>query len=232
MFVEVSRSVIEFSLRSSRQFSPNHRAKAYSQTLYKHYKMANLTINNKTNRTFVTCPIVPAEKIEIKTLVCPSVLEPGDELELVLSPNEDEPQEVLATFKVPPPQKGAGLTSTRTESNNGFELIIDYRRKRVHSSRSPNDEEWDRCAGRIHIRNTPVTLLAVIAKAEHQHRVNVLMAKKAALGAEIDSKKREEMKLQLALVDIRSAIAEMRREVIEVDKALITEVGDHAMQGT
>jgi hypothetical protein len=182
--------------------------------------MACLIINNKTKGTSATCPIVPAEKIEIKTLVCPSTLEPEDELELVLSPNEDE-QEVLATFIVPPPQKGAGLTSTRTESKNGFELIIDYRRKRVHSSRSPGDEEWDRCTGRIHIRGPPPAILATIARAEHQHRKNVLMAKKEALGAEIDNKKREEMRLQLALMDLRSVIAEMRREVIEVDKALI-----------
>lgn len=180
--------------------------------------VACLTINNKTNGTSVSCPIVPAEKIEIKTLVCPSALDPEDDLELVLS--EDESQEVLTTLKVPPPQRGAGLTSTRTASQNGFELTVDYRRKRVHSSRSPNDEEWDRCAGRIHIRVPPPAILTAIAKAEHQHRINVLTAKKAALGAEIDVKKREEMRLQLALVDVRSVIAEMRREVVEVEKRL------------
>lgn len=176
------------------------------------------------------CPIVPAEKIEIQTLVCPSGgLEPEGLLQLVMVDGDNE-ETTLAVFKVPPPQKGAGLTSTRTamplgENTCNSELVVEYRRRRVHSTRNAKDEEWDHCSGLVHLKHPlPDTLRIAIAAAEHEYRVHALESKKANILSEIEKKKHEEMRLQLALVDVRGAVANLRSEVIEVERALILEL--------
>lgn len=194
--------------------------------------------DDNSNTEILRHALIARPNIVFDTLVCPISHVPNDfKATLSLENAIEKHATILARFPEVKLSSAAGNDDFGTHKlkqyeESGIRLVVEYQRNRVGDSRRSHDDNIWRVYGiTIEFVACPPILTAIAKHLEHCYVHGLLQKERASVSEQIDKNMAEEQQLKLALLDVKCNLAELRKELIQLEKQLITshETYDHTL---